>query len=197
VSQVTAFFDDRIIASGDRDEVTRHIEERYGAADLAAIRVFEKEGGHVVDLDYWDAGGTSSSPASAGEADRPQGGGGASSSEEGVSPASSKPRGRPKLGVTAREITLLPRQWDWLATQPGGASAAIRRLVEAARKEAPGPEAAREAAYRFMSHMCGDRPNYEEALRALYRGDADKFETLIAAWPQDVRTYVGRLLGPG
>lgn len=30
-------------------------------------------------------------------------------------------RGRPKLGVTPREVTLLPRHWDWLAHQPGGA----------------------------------------------------------------------------
>src|SRR5687768_12927574 len=128
MSRVTAFFEDRIVASGERDEVTRRIEETYAPSDLAAIRVFENEGGRVVDLDFYDA--------SSGAA--PQRG-----------------RGRPKLGVTAREITLLPRQWDWLARQPGGASATIRRLVEAARREPAGAEAAREAAYRFMSQMCG------------------------------------------
>jgi hypothetical protein len=97
--------------------------------------------------------------------------------------------------VTAREITLLPRQWDWLARQPGGASAALRRLVEEARKRAPGPEAAREAAHHFMSHMCGDRPGYEEALRALWRGDAGRFRELVAPWPKDVRAFLARLLG--
>ena len=45
-----------------------------------------------------------------------------------------RPRGRPKLGVVAREITLLPRHWEWLATQPGGASVALRKLVDAARR---------------------------------------------------------------
>jgi len=101
----------------------------------------------------------------------------------------------PKLGVTAREITLLPRQWDWLARQPSGASATIRRLVEAARREPASEESAREAVYRFMNDMCGDRPGYEEALRALYRGERERLEELIAGWPADVRDFIGRLLG--
>jgi uncharacterized protein len=167
MSAVTAFFEDRIVASGERDAVARRIEEGYAPSDLAAIRVFENEGGRVVDLDYYDAA-------------------------KAAQPA--RPRGRPKLGVTAREITLLPRQWDWLARQPGGASATIRRLVEAARREPASAEAAREAAYRFMSEMCGDRPGYEEALRAPYRGERARFDTLIAAWPDDVRDYLARLL---
>src|SRR5688572_29815503 len=51
-------------------------------------------------------------------------------------PKASEPRsrGRPKLGVVAREVTLLPRHWDWLASQPGGASVALRKLVEVARR---------------------------------------------------------------
>lgn len=168
MSIVTAFFEDRIVASGERDEVTRRIEEGYTPADLASIRVFENEGGRVVDLDFYDAARLSPPP---------------------------RGRGRPKLGVTAREITLLPRQWEWLARQPGGASATIRRLVEAARREPAGEELAREAAYRFMSQMCGDRPGYEEALRALYRGEGERFETLIADWPADIRAFLGQLLG--
>jgi uncharacterized protein len=179
MADVTAFLDDKIIAAGERDEVTRLIEERH-AADCAAIRVFENEGGRVVDLDVG-----SSSPALAGEGDRPKGGGGA------LPP---RRRGRPRLGVTAREVTLLPRHWEWLAAQPGGASAALRRLVEEARKGPPDPRAARDAAYRFMQAMCGDRPGYEEALRSLYRGDMARFRERIAAWPEDVRAYIGRLL---
>ena len=100
--------------------------------------------------------------------------------------------GRPKLGVIAREITLLPRHWDWLAAQPGGASVAIRRLVEDARKAASDKDRVRqaqEAAYRFMAAMAGNRPNYEDALRALYAGDAARFEALIAAWPEDIRDH--------
>jgi hypothetical protein len=91
---------------------------------------------------------------------------------------------------------VLPRQWEWLSAQPGGASAALRRLVEEARSRPAGPRERRDAAYRFMSDMCGDRPNYEEALRALYRGDRERMEALIADWPADVGAFIARLLGP-
>src|SRR4029079_4156101 len=62
-------------------------------------------------------------------------------------------RGRPRLGVVAREGTLLPRHWEWLGTQPGGASVVLRKLVEEARRangDADRTRAARDAAYRFM-----------------------------------------------
>jgi len=98
--------------------------------------------------------------------------------------------GRPKLGVTAREVTLLPRHWDWLASQPGGASVSLRKLVEAAMREAQGPDrvrAAREATYRFMTAMAGDLPNYEEATRWLFAGDWTAFDAAVATWPEGVR----------
>ncbi len=105
-------------------------------------------------------------------------------------------RGRPKLGVVAREVTLLPRHWDWLGSQPGGASITLRRLVEDARRTT-GPQhqvrAAHEAAYRFMSAMAGDLPGFEEAIRALFAADRDRFEDQVAAWPVDVREYATRL----
>lgn len=105
-------------------------------------------------------------------------------------------RGRPALGVQAREVTLLPRQWDWLAKQPGGASAALRRIIEAARRS---PEAetraAREAAYRFMSAIAGDLPCYEEALRALFAGDGTALAGHMADWPKDVREHALKLAG--
>lgn len=100
--------------------------------------------------------------------------------------------GRPKLGVVAREVTLLPRHWDWLAAQPGGASVAIRKLVEDARKATSDRDRVRqaqEAAYRFMAAMAGNKPNYEDALRALYASDAARFEALIASWPEDIRDH--------
>lgn len=107
-------------------------------------------------------------------------------------------RGRPSLGVQPREVTLLPRQWDWLAKQPGGASAALRRLVDAARRS---PEAetraAREAAYRFMSAIAGDMPGYEEALRALFAGDGVALAAHMAGWPKDVREHALILAGAG
>lgn len=103
-------------------------------------------------------------------------------------------RGRPKLGVTAREVTLLPRHWDWLNDQPGGASAALRRLIDAARKT-PEAEAraGRDAAYRFLAAIAGDYPGFEEAARALYAGDRAGFTARLAAWPKDVADHAMRL----
>ena len=101
-------------------------------------------------------------------------------------------RGRPRLGVTAREVTLLPRHWDWLAEQPGGASAALRRLVDDARKADEGRTVlrqARERCYRFLSGIAGDLPGFEEASRALFAGDEDRFRALIADWPADIRGH--------
>ncbi len=113
-------------------------------------------------------------------------------------------RGRPKLGVTPREVTLLPRHWDWLASQPGGASVALRKLVEAARRESEGPDRirmAREAAYRFASAIGGNLPDFEEAMRALFAGDDAGFEARIAGWPADIasqlRTYAADAFGEG
>ena len=103
--------------------------------------------------------------------------------------------GRPKLGVTAREVTLLPRHWEWLAAQPGGASVALRKLVEDARKASGAKDerrARQEAAYRFMTAMAGDETHYEEATRALFAGDAGRFEAATADWPQDVRLQAER-----
>ena len=103
--------------------------------------------------------------------------------------------GRPKLGVVAREVTLLPRHWDWLNGQSGGASVALRRLVDEARKASGGRDekrARQEAAYRFMTAMAGDEAHYEEATRALFAGDAGRFEAATADWPQDVRVQAER-----
>ncbi len=104
-------------------------------------------------------------------------------------------RGRPKLGVTAREVTLLPRHWDWLAKQPGGASAALRRLVESARKTSEAdPRAAQAALHRAMTTLAGDLPGYEEALRALYSGNVDYVRDVASHWPDDIGSHVLSLL---
>jgi hypothetical protein len=164
---VTAFLGDAIVASGERGAVTRDLEHRY-PDDHGAIVVIDDATGAVTDLDYWDALAACRAPA----------------------------RGRPRLGVQAREVTLLPRHWAWLAAQPRGASATLRRLVDEAQREQRGARGMRQdAAYRFMQAICGDRPGYEEALRALYQGDAARFDAAIAAWPEDVRTYLARLAG--
>jgi uncharacterized protein len=105
-------------------------------------------------------------------------------------------RGRPRLGVVAREVTLLPRHWDWLASQPGGASVALRKLVEAARKADAGLMRERiDAAYRFMSAMAGDLPRFEDAARSLYKGDNDRLADCMTDWPPDIRDAVVSFLG--
>ncbi len=102
--------------------------------------------------------------------------------------------GRPRLGVTAREVTLLPRHWDWLATQPGGASVALRKLVEeASRNPKARQRQLRDAAYRFATAIVGDAPGYEEAMRALYAGHGEDFAAHIEAWPPDVRAQLEKM----
>lgn len=104
--------------------------------------------------------------------------------------------GRPRLGVVAREVTLLPRHWEWLAAQPGGASVTLRKLVDTARRENAWQDEVRQAQAacdRFMATMAGNRPGYEAASRALYAGDAAAFREHIAEWPVDIRAHAARL----
>ena len=106
-------------------------------------------------------------------------------------------RGRPRLGVVAREVALLPRHWEWLSAQPGGASVALRKLVEEARRAGGAKDRerqARDAAYHFMSVMAGNLPNFEEATRALFADDRRRFTALIADWPADIRDHVVKLV---
>jgi len=108
--------------------------------------------------------------------------------------------GRPRLGVVAREVTLLPRHWEWLNEQPGGASVALRKLVDQARKANEGADRvrrSREAAYRFMVAMAGNLPGFEEASRALFAGARERLETQMQGWPPDARAYLRGLAQPG
>jgi hypothetical protein len=116
----------------------------------------------------------------------------------GALPAQSAPRqpGRPRLGVVAREVTLLPRHWEWLGRQPGGASVALRKLVEEAQRanrDVDRIREAQEAAFRFMNAMAGDEPGFEEATRALFAGDRHTLGDILAGWPRDVCAHVAVL----
>lgn len=163
-----AFQGDRLIATGSRDEVAAAVRKARGDA---LVLVFDNSTGMQIDLDPRDI--------VAHRTDEPRG------------------RGRPKLGVVAREVTLLPRHWDWLAQQPGGASVTLRKLVEdASRSPKERARAAANAAYKFMHAIAGDRQGYEEALRALFAGDRAKFKAQIASWPTDIRTHAMRLAFP-
>ncbi len=112
-------------------------------------------------------------------------------------PTDARRPGRPRLGVVAREVTLMPRHWEWLAGQSGGASVALRKLVEQASRSSQRADALRaacESAYRFMSAMAGDEPGFEEAARALFHGNIEAASQHMAPWPADVRKHAVRLL---
>ncbi len=107
--------------------------------------------------------------------------------------------GRPKLGVISREVSLLPRHWEWLATQTGGASSILRNLVEEAKKKSANgnhSKQAQERTYKFMSAIAGDFEGYEEALRALYKKDKKNFLVQIQTWPRDIIKYLIEISGP-
>jgi uncharacterized protein len=183
-----AFDGDRRIASGDLRDVVGAAKDTLEQRKDASIVVFDGSTGKPIDIDFR---GTIDDVL----ARLPDIAGAAAASDDAV-PSAPRGPGRPKLGVVAREITLLPRHWDWLAQQAGGASVAIRKLVEQARRTGDDGNRirqAQEAAYRFMSAMAGNAPHYEDAIRALFTGDATGFEKLIAEWPADVRNHTSAL----
>jgi len=170
IMHYTAFFENARIAGGSNPaEVALAIRDRPGAL------IFEDATGKQIDLDT-------------------------RGSEEEIRARHALPArgpGRPRLGVTAREVTLLPRHWDWLARQPGGASVALRKLVEAAMRDPKAERiAARDAAYRFASAMGGNAAGFEEAMRALYAGKRKKFRRQIEGWPPDVRAHLEKIAAP-
>jgi hypothetical protein len=183
-----AFEGDRCIASGDLHDVARAAKQKLDRRKDASILVFDGRNSGPVEIDLRgsldDVLARLPDIADVRAAD-----------DDAASPAPRGP-GRPKLGVVAREVTLLPRHWEWLARQSGGASVALRKLVEAARRTGEGGDRlreAQEAVYRFMSVMAGNRPHYEGAVRALFAGDCRGFEKLIAEWPVDVRDHTAKL----
>lgn len=185
IQSFTAFVGSRRLISGTLAEVALAVKR--AGHPTAAVSIFNDGTGRSLDLDLRGtdqevvARLPKASPAP-GEPD-------AQASEP-------RGRGRPKLGVVAREVTLLPRHWDWLSAQPGGASVALRKLVDEARRISGDRDrlrAARDAAYHFMSAMAGDLANFEEASRALFADDRRRFAGLIAEWPPDIRDHIVRL----
>lgn len=182
VGSWTGFVGSRKVAAGAPGAVVASLQPLAAADGYEPVWVFDDTTGAAVEVDWR---GTVEQVRE--RVDRP------TSSDP--APAARGP-GRPKLGVVAREVTLLPRHWEWLSAQPGGASVALRKLVDEARRDLDGTERvrkAREAAYRFLGAMAGDLPGFEEATRALFAGDASRFEHEMADWPSDVRSYVQTL----
>jgi uncharacterized protein len=183
-----AFEGDRAIASGGLREVARAAKERLERRKDVSILIFDTDTSAPVEIDF--RGGLADVLSRLPEAAS------VPIARDEAAPPPSRGPGRPKLGVVAREVTLLPRHWEWLAQQRGGASVALRRLVDEARRTYEDKDRirfAQEAAYRFMSAIAGNRTNYEAAIRALFAGDPARFAKLIADWPTDIRKHAQKL----
>jgi uncharacterized protein len=186
-TQCTAFDRDKLVAQGTAREVRAAIAKLRAQNPYAVYLVFDDATGE----DFYLEGSLAlpADPTPNPDVDPAQ-------EARPAVPASAVRPGRPKLGVVAREVTLLPRHWEWLETQPGGASVALRKLVEAARKEhAPEDRIRRaiEATYRFLSVMCGNKPGFEETARALFRRNWHDFDELVAALPGDLGRHLQQL----
>ena len=189
IAAYTAFADNWHVASGTLRDVAATLKALVDAKPASQILIFDNRNGAQVDMNlhgtlaqvlqrlpappdpapFTDAGAVATAPRGA---------------------------GRPKLGVVGREVTLLPRHWEWLASQPGGASVALRKLVEHAQRSnrtADAQRQAREAGYQVMAALAGDQRGFEEASRALFARNQAVFESCIAAWPADVREHVWKL----
>ncbi|MDY7510422.1 MULTISPECIES: DUF2239 family protein [Ralstonia] len=183
----TAFAGTQRLAGGPVRDVARAVKTHLDAHPESQVLVFDNTSAHPVEFDLR---GTVEDVVARIDQAAP------SAAEPAESENRPRGPGRPKLGVIAREVTLLPRHWDWLAAQPGGASVTLRKLVEDARRAAEGADrrrVAQEAAYRFMSAMAGNAAGFEEATRALFAADAAAFESLTHSWPADVRDFAREL----
>ena len=178
----TAFLDGRRLTTGPLHEVAVAVLRAQQAQPDGHPLIFSDASGQSADLDLrGDEQAVAARYTVAAPAQAPKG------------------RGRPRLGVVAREVTLLPEHWDWLATQPGGASVALRKLVHEARRTGGAlhrTRQARDRAYHAMSTLAGDLVGFEEASRALFAGDHEGLVAQMASWPQDVQAYVLQLAEP-
>jgi uncharacterized protein len=182
----TAFRGPHRFARGALVDVALAVRNAEQTDPQGSILVFDDATGWVIDLDL--RGSTADIVARLTQRAKER----ARQVDEKEPSIASRGRGRPRLGVVAREVTLLPRHWEWLAQQRGGASQALRRLVDDARRADGGRTQHRtnqDRAYRFMTAMAGNLPGFEEALRALFAGERERFEGHIASWPADIRAY--------
>jgi len=185
-----AFAGNRQVASGSLHAVALKAQESLNRDSSASVLIFDDTTSRVIEVDLRGTPEALKQRFVESEAASPQ------PDELATIEEGARRPGRPKLGVVAREVTLLPRHWEWLATQPGGASVALRKLVEAARKTNQDKDRHRlalESAYRFISAMAGNKPGFEEATRALFAGNERSLAELIEAWPVDIRNHAKKL----
>lgn len=176
----TAFSGDRRLAAGALAEVALKAKKAADRGD--SVLIFDDATAEPIEVDFRgsakDVAARLGAPAPQPETDPKTG------------------PGRPRLGVVSREVTLLPRHWDWLNSQPGGASVALRRLVDEARRIRKGQDRVRQAqerAYRFMYVLAGNLRGFKDATRALFAGDAQAFDAATGKWPKDVRDHAKTL----
>lgn len=170
-----AFAASRLISAGPREKVLRGVKKHLDKGG-ASVLIFEDATGRQIDFDF--RGSVDDVVARV---------------RDDVKPGP----GRPKLGVVSREISLLPRHWDWLENQPNGISAAIRRLVDEARRNETGIERGRHvrnAISKFLWAIAGDFPNFEEVARALHAREDSRLAGLMSDWPKDIRAHVFKRL---
>ena len=195
-SPVIAFVGHQRIATGPLSEVVLEAHPWTSRLDVGPVLVFDDVTSQVVEVDFRGSAADAANrllPASASPEVPSE-----STGEE--SAAEKRGPGRPKMGVVAREVTLLPRHWEWLNQQPGGASVALRKLVEDARKTHADRDRKRQAAeavHRFLHALAGDLPQFEEVTRAFHASDISRMTELMADWPKGVREHVERLVGRG
>ena len=184
-----AFEGTRRIAAGELHQVALKTKEVLERGQTAPVLIFDETTSEPIEVDFR---GTAqevfervTSPSGPGTMPRPA-----------VPAATQRGPGRPRLGVVPREVTLLPRHWEWLNSQPGGASVALRRLVDEARRvraDGDRKRQSQEATYRFISTMAGNEPHFEEATRALFAGNLERFGALTDGWPVDMRDHARKL----
>jgi uncharacterized protein len=190
-TRYTAFEGYRRIVSGDLAVVAEKTKKVIDRGEKAPVLVFADATGEQVELDLRGTADAVRNRITRSSEPDP--------AETTETEQSELPRGpgRPRLGVVAREVTLLPRHWSWLNEQPGGASVVLRKLVEEARRanaEKDRVRHAQERTYRFMSAIAGNLPGFEEASRALFAWDVDRFKDLIQSWPKDIRLQLVKLV---
>lgn len=183
----TAFLGVGVVASGSLQHVVSTVKDALDDRDLTQLLIFDDSTGKQIDVDF--RGKTDDVLKRLGEPS-----GDLPGTEVNQQPT--RRVGRPKLGVVSGEVTLLPRHWEWLKAQPGGASVTLRKLIDEARRAGEKQSNLRksqEATHYFMTAMAGNFPQYEEALRALYAGDLDRFYHFIDDWAPDIRNHIKRL----
>lgn len=179
----TGFEGHRIFKRGPLGDVVLAARDLLGEDPNAPVAIYDDTTGVRLDIDYRG----SADEVLARLADHPM-----VPQEEAARARQSGP-GRPRLGVVSREVSLLPRHWEWLNYQRGGASGTLRRLVDEARRQSESHLMADrlvQSLDRFLWDMAGNFENFEEVTRAMYAGDHLLPTKLMEQWPEDIRGYV-------